>query len=132
MTQQITEGLAKLNAMISSAADGPTAASPPVAASSATDISSVRQELAQLFTKAISSAFPTVTEPAAVTACNNPKFGDYQCNSAMGLYAKIKGQEGAPKNPRAVAEAIVAHLPESPLIAGEDRPFNLSALVDFH
>lgn len=34
-----------------------------------------------------------------VVACPSTKFGDYQINNAMPLFAKIKGQEGMPKNP---------------------------------
>ena len=54
----------------------------------------------------------------ALIACtNNPKYGDYQCNNAMPLFASIKGREDAVfKNPREVALAIQAALPESPLI----------------
>lgn len=53
---------------------------------------------------------------AAVAPCNQPKFGDYQCNNAMALFGRMKGKEGAPKNPRAVAEAIVAAVPENGVI----------------
>lgn len=34
-----------------------------------------------------------------------------QCNNAMGVFGRLKGQEGAPKAPRAVAEALLAGLP---------------------
>lgn len=38
-----------------------------------------------LFSQAISSAFPDLSNVPIIitTAGNNPKFGDYQCNSAM-------------------------------------------------
>ena len=39
---------------------------------------------------------------------------DYQCNAAMGLQKRLKesmGPESAPKNPREVAERIVASMP---------------------
>jgi hypothetical protein len=43
-------------------------------------------------------------EPQIATT-NNPKYGDYQCNNAMPLFAKLKGQADAPfKNPREVSE----------------------------
>ncbi len=51
-----------------------------------------------------------------IAPCNNPKFGDYQCNNAMQLFAKVKGKEGAPKSPRDVANAILAALPANSLI----------------
>lgn len=41
--------------------------------------------LNHLFSMAISKAFPDLPEAPVVIALsgNNPKFGDYQCNSAM-------------------------------------------------
>ncbi|KAK9813474.1 hypothetical protein WJX73_001024 [Symbiochloris irregularis] len=78
---------------------------------------SVKAELAVLFQEALHKAFPGLDVQAEVTQTNQPKFGDYQCNNAMGLFSKLKGKEGAPKNPRTVAEAIVANLPSSPAIA---------------
>lgn len=36
----------------------------------------------------------------------------------MPLFAKIKGKEGAPKAPKAVAEALIAALPPNELIVG--------------
>eukprot|EP00959_Pyramimonas_sp_CCMP1952_P167764 3506152-Pyramimonas_sp.AAC.2 len=43
-----------------------------------------------------------------ITATTSPKFGDYQCNNAMPLFAKMKGQKDAPyKNPRELAAAIM-------------------------
>ena len=112
MSQHITESLAKLDTMISSAGNGAS-----YAAASPDAIGSINQELSRLFTEAISSAFPASATPAIVAVCLQPKFGDYQCNNAMGLHGRMKGQEGAPKNPRAVAEAILAALPPSSLIS---------------
>lgn len=113
MTQHITEALSKLDAMISSANDT-TAVSTN---GSTPAVGSINQELSRLFDAAINSAFPTAGVPAAVATCNQPTFGDYQCNNAMSLFGRLKGKEGAPKNPRAVAEAILAALPPSPLIS---------------
>jgi hypothetical protein len=62
------------------------------------------------------TAFPDVQESPVIAPCNNPKFGDYQCNNAMALFAKVKGKEGAPKSPRDVANAILAALPANSLI----------------
>lgn len=46
--------------------------------------------LNDIFTTAIYSAYPTIQNPpVALTMAQNPKFGDYQCNSAMPL-AKVK------------------------------------------
>lgn len=46
--------------------------------------------LNDIFATAIHSAYPTIQNPSvALTMAQNPKFGDYQCNSAMPL-AKVK------------------------------------------
>ena len=43
-----------------------------------------------------------------VTECSNPSLGDYQCNSAMQIFAELKKKGDATfSNPRALAEAIV-------------------------
>eukprot|EP00892_Ulva_mutabilis_P000069 jgi/Ulvmu1/10062/UM006_0009.1 len=89
-----------------------TPASAPAAASAADDTPapSVRAELRRLFSRAIAAAFPDAPADVALVPCANPKFGDYQCNNAMAIFGKLKGSPGAPKNPRAVAEAILAAL----------------------
>jgi arginyl-tRNA synthetase len=77
----------------------------------------LRGELSGLFKSALSTAFPAADEQPIIQSCNNPQFGDYQCNNAMGLFGKLKGKEGAPKNPREVATAIVSGLPDNSTIA---------------
>jgi arginyl-tRNA synthetase len=74
---------------------------------------SLRGELAGLFKAALSTAYPAVEEQPMVAPCNNPTHGDYQCNNSMSLFGKMKGKEGAPKNPREVATAILAGLPSN-------------------
>lgn len=120
MAEHITEALSKLDAMISTAAAAPAAApaagAPAPTSLSPDGVSSISTELCRLFDTAIASAFPNAGVTSALTVCTQPKFGDYQCNNAMALFGKLKGQADAPKNPRAVAEAIVAALPPSPLV----------------
>lgn len=78
---------------------------------------SLRGELSGLFKSALSTAFPAVAEEQPIVApCNNAQHGDYQCNNAMSLFGKLKGKEGAPKNPREVATAIVSGLPQNHVI----------------
>ncbi len=176
MSQQITDAIGQLDLMISSAAApgngamaaaAPAAAAPPAVATVAGG--SMRQQLAAAFQTAIDAAFPAMAgEPAIVVACNQPKFGDYQCNNAMALHGKMKGkvshalvvgwakasrscsrafglagwalqgsqglcascrscaslictsiclQPDAPKAPRMVAEAILAQLPDTGMVA---------------
>lgn len=119
MSQHITEALSKLDAMISTASLGGDTATAVAAKTtpSSNDVGSINSALAALFESAIATAFPGTSTSVSVAQCNQPKFGDYQCNNAMALFGQLKGQDGAPKNPRAVAEAIVAALPPAPFIS---------------
>ena len=80
------------------------------------EAAALRGELQGLFKSALSTAFPAVDEQPLVAACNNTTHGDYQCNNAMSLFGKLKGKEGAPKNPREVATAILNGVPENNVI----------------
>ncbi|PRW45481.1 arginine--tRNA chloroplastic mitochondrial-like isoform X2 isoform B [Chlorella sorokiniana] len=128
MSQQINEALGKLDLMITNAAAGAGAGAAAPAAqqqlstaagSAAGRKGSIKQRLESAFQEGIDAAFPALAGqvPAIVQPCNNPKFGDYQCNNAMALHGRLKGQPDAPKNPRAVAEAILAALPETGMVA---------------
>lgn len=76
-------------------------------------------ELSQLFSEAISAAFPGLAadSEAAPSVClsSTSKFADYQCNAAMPL-AKRLSAGGSKHSPRQVAAAIVAHVPENSAI----------------
>lgn len=80
-------------------------------------INGLRTELKDLFRVALKEAFPHLQEEPIIAPCNNPKFGEYQCNNAMPLFGKLKGSAGAPKAPRDVATAIVTRLPSNPVVA---------------
>ncbi|EDO40755.1 predicted protein [Nematostella vectensis] len=72
--------------------------------------------LNELFKQAIRVAFPAVTDPPIlVQSTQNDKFGDYQCNSAMGL-SQILKNNGQKANPQAIAKSIIASLPPNDLI----------------
>ncbi|KAH7301974.1 hypothetical protein KP509_23G050800 [Ceratopteris richardii] len=75
-----------------------------------------RQHVANLVKEALGSLFPDDDgmEPL-VAACTN-KFGDYQCNNAMGIWSKIKGKSSDFKSPNAVGQGIAKALPASPLV----------------
>jgi arginyl-tRNA synthetase len=74
-----------------------------------------------------------------VTECSNQKLGDYQCNSAMSIFAELK-KKGDTRfsNPRSLAEAIVAALPEdeslfaSTSVAGRVGTFHRAILQSKH
>lgn len=88
-----------------------------------TDIKSVEgnvcilDELKNVFEVAISSAYPDLEEPPIVItlSSNNPKFGDYQCNSAMPISQLLKARN-VKTNPREVANNILNKTPTCPLI----------------
>ncbi|XP_026321447.1 arginine--tRNA ligase, cytoplasmic [Hyposmocoma kahamanoa] len=88
-----------------------------------TDIKSIEgticilDELKNVFEIAITSAYPDLEEPpiAITLSGNNPKFGDYQCNSAMAISQLLKSK-GVKTNPREVANNILNKTPASPLI----------------
>ncbi|XP_075980334.1 arginine--tRNA ligase, cytoplasmic-like [Anticarsia gemmatalis] len=88
-----------------------------------TDISSVEgniclvDELKNVFEVAIRSAYPNLDDPPVVISLSgsNPKFGDYQCNSAMAISQLLKAKN-VKTNPREVANNILNKTPSSPFI----------------
>ncbi|XP_047521777.1 arginine--tRNA ligase, cytoplasmic [Pieris napi] len=77
----------------------------------------VVDELKKIFTIAIESAYPDLEDPPVVITLsgNNPKFGDYQCNSAMPISQLLKAKN-IQTNPREVGNNILIKTPSSPLI----------------
>ncbi|XP_056630982.1 arginine--tRNA ligase, cytoplasmic [Diorhabda sublineata] len=77
-----------------------------------TRLQSINDILFNLFSTAISTAFPDITDPPVTIALagTNPKFGDYQCNSAMPL-ANIYKQLGKKVVPRELGLKIVECVP---------------------
>lgn len=88
-----------------------------------TDINSVEgticilDELKNVFEVAIASAYPDLEDPPIVITLsgNNPKFGDYQCNSSMAISQLLKAKN-VKTNPREVANNILNKTPSSPFI----------------
>ncbi|CAI4230493.1 unnamed protein product [Auanema sp. JU1783] len=76
--------------------------------------SSILGLLTSLFKQGLTKAFPDIQVPLTLTEATNPTFGDYQCNSAMALSAKLKAT-GVVKKPFEVANEIKAALPTSSL-----------------
>lgn len=79
----------------------------------------ILKEVEEVFRVALAKAFPGV-DAAPMISPNRPKdqkYGDYQCNNAMKLFNQLKGQEGCPKNPRAIGQAILEALPSTRLIS---------------
>lgn len=88
-----------------------------------TNISSVEgnicmlDELRNIFEVAIMSAYPDLEDPPIVLTLsgNNPKFGDYQCNSSMAISQLLKAKN-IKSNPKEVANNILNKTPTSPLV----------------
>uniref|UniRef100_A0A9L0RQM0 Arginine--tRNA ligase, cytoplasmic n=1 Tax=Equus caballus TaxID=9796 RepID=A0A9L0RQM0_HORSE len=71
----------------------------------------INSRLQEVFGCAIKAAYPDLENPPLiVTPSQQPKFGDYQCNSAMGISQMLKSKEQK-VNPREIAENITKHLP---------------------
>ncbi|XP_033317975.1 arginine--tRNA ligase, cytoplasmic [Bombus bifarius] len=81
------------------------------------NVISIYDTLSNLFKEAISVAYPDVCDPPVIiTSSNNPKFGDYQCNSAMPLSKQLNNNEIRTK-PQDVAKNIMSKVGESSLIS---------------
>ncbi|GLG93400.1 Probable arginine--tRNA ligase, cytoplasmic [Gryllus bimaculatus] len=72
------------------------------------------QILLALFSSAITKAFPDLPDPPIVVALS-PKFGDYQCNSALPISKLLKSQ-GISIPPPEVGKRIVENVSEHPLV----------------
>ncbi len=65
--------------------------------------------LDRAFRAAIQSALGLEADPL-ISVSQNPQFGDYQSNTAMGLAKRVAAETGEKTNPRAIAERIKAKL----------------------
>jgi len=75
----------------------------------------VHTQVQSLFAQALRNAFPSIQQEVLVLKCQ-PKFGDYQCNNAMGLF-KDHGRSLGYAKPADVAEAIKSGLPQNSIIS---------------
>ncbi|XP_032108593.1 arginine--tRNA ligase, cytoplasmic [Sapajus apella] len=76
----------------------------------------INSRLQEVFGHAIKAAYPDLENPPLiVTPSQQPKFGDYQCNSAMGISQMLKTKEQK-VNTREIAENITKHLPDNEYI----------------
>mmetsp|Transcript_8479 Transcript_8479/g.19993 ORF Transcript_8479/g.19993 Transcript_8479/m.19993 type:complete len:625 (-) Transcript_8479:153-2027(-) len=80
-------------------------------------------KISAIFEQAMAAAYPETTAEQrqkwlVVSACPNPKFGDYQCNSAMAIHKFLKDQGGdnVPKAPRECSQKIIECLPTNDMI----------------
>ncbi|KAJ4708553.1 Arginine-tRNA ligase [Melia azedarach] len=76
----------------------------------------VKQQLEKVFDAALRATVPNETDVKPLVAACTAKFGDYQCNNAMGLWSKIKGKGTDFRGPPSVGQAIMKNLPPSEMI----------------
>ena len=69
----------------------------------------ITDQLATAFRAAITKALGFDAEPV-IAPSQNAAFGDYQCNSAMGLAKRAAEAAGTKSNPRDTAAKIIAAL----------------------
>ncbi|KAG2712994.1 hypothetical protein I3760_04G153100 [Carya illinoinensis] len=70
------------------------------------NVGNVKQQLAKLFESALNATVPNEPDIEPLVAACTAKFGDYQCNNAMGLWSKIKGKQNEFKGPPAVGQSL--------------------------
>ncbi|KAI5662732.1 hypothetical protein M9H77_22055 [Catharanthus roseus] len=81
------------------------------------NLGSVKQILEMLFAQSIRLTVPDETEVAPIiTPCKDLRHGDYQCNNAMSLFARIRGRVPQYSNPPSVGQAIMNNIPTSEII----------------
>ncbi|XP_010438775.1 PREDICTED: arginine--tRNA ligase, chloroplastic/mitochondrial isoform X1 [Camelina sativa] len=77
----------------------------------------LKRQLAKLFDVSLKLTVPDEPSVEPLVAASAPgKFGDYQCNNAMGLWSIIKGKGTQFKGPPAVGQALVKSLPTSEMV----------------
>ncbi|OCT87804.1 arginine--tRNA ligase, cytoplasmic [Xenopus laevis] len=80
----------------------------------------INAQLQEVFGTAIRAAYPELQNaPLAVTPSQQPKFGDYQCNSAMGITQMLKAMNQK-VSPREIADKIVKNIPTNELVEKVD------------
>jgi arginyl-tRNA synthetase len=77
---------------------------------------SVKQQLSKLVVSSLRVTVPPEVDVEPMVEVCTGKFGDYQCNNAMGLWSKIKGSGTSFRNPNAIGQAIAKNLPPSDII----------------
>ncbi|KAJ1376046.1 Rossmann-like alpha/beta/alpha sandwich fold [Sesbania bispinosa] len=94
--------------------------SPPTLSDDIDNPASVKRQLAQLFDVSLKTTVPdeqyVVPLVEACTSKAGVKFGDYQCNNAMGIWSQIKGKQTGFRGPPAIGQAIINNLPSSEMI----------------
>ncbi|KAF3841170.1 hypothetical protein F7725_007032 [Dissostichus mawsoni] len=79
-------------------------------------MTNILHRLEEIFCEAIRAAYPELEDPPlSVASSQQPRFGEYQCNSAMAI-AQILKAKGVKTNPREIAQKIVQNLSDNEVI----------------
>nr|XP_056718380.1 arginine--tRNA ligase, cytoplasmic [Euleptes europaea] len=77
----------------------------------------INNRLQDIFGMAIKSAYPELENPPLlVTPSQQPKFGDYQCNSAMSITQILLKTKEQKVSPREIADKIARNIPNNECI----------------
>ncbi|XP_003215170.1 arginine--tRNA ligase, cytoplasmic isoform X2 [Anolis carolinensis] len=77
----------------------------------------INSRLQDIFGAAIKAAYPDLENPPlAVTPSQQPKFGDYQCNSAMSITQMLLKTKEQKISPREIADKIARNIPDNECI----------------
>ncbi|XP_010545318.1 PREDICTED: arginine--tRNA ligase, chloroplastic/mitochondrial isoform X2 [Tarenaya hassleriana] len=87
-----------------------------MAAADEENAGNLKRQLAKLFEASLKNTVPDEPDVEPLVAACTAKFGDYQCNNAMGLWSKIKGKATPFKGPPAVGQALMKNLPQSEMV----------------
>jgi arginyl-tRNA synthetase len=74
-------------------------------------LATIKSSITQSLTQALAQVAPEISHPILLERPRDPAHGDVACNMAMQLAKKIG------TNPRALAESLIANLPDNPDIA---------------
>nr|XP_043628648.1 arginine--tRNA ligase, chloroplastic/mitochondrial-like isoform X2 [Erigeron canadensis] len=77
---------------------------------------SLKDQLSKIFEASLKVTVPDVHVEPLIVACAKKEFGDYQCNNAMSVWAKIKGSGTTFRGPQPVGQAIMKNIPETEMI----------------
>ncbi|CAL1414269.1 unnamed protein product [Linum trigynum] len=82
------------------------------------NVGNVKRLIAKVFELSLQATVPEEADVEPIVAASTVgRFGDYQCNNAMGLFSKLKGKGGGQfKGPPAVGQAIMKNLPRTEMI----------------
>lgn len=77
----------------------------------------VKKQLSKLFEQSLRITVPSESDVEPLIAACALKFGDYQCNNAMGLWSRIKNKkDNGFKGPPSIGKVIMENLPPTEMI----------------